>query len=154
MDILNQLGGLVLGSVPTMLFFVVLVIAYNVLVGKPLEKTLAERHKRTTGAMDDARAAISASEAKAAEYEAKLREARAAIFASRQARLKQWNAEREKALGEARKEANHRIGAAREAVERSGEEAKVQLEQAAAQLSTQILKAILPKGSKSAAVQG
>lgn len=154
MDILNQLGGLVLGSVPTMLFFVVLVIAYNVLVGKPLEKTLAERHKRTTGAMDEARAAISASEAKAAEYEAKLREARSAIFASRQARLKQWNTEREKALGEARKEANHRIQMAREAVERSGEEAKVQLEQAAAQLSTQILKAILPKGSKSAVVQG
>src|SRR6187402_3291724 len=85
-DILNQLGELVLGSVPTMIFFVVLVIAYAALVRKPLEAMLAERHARTAGAMDQARSAISASEAKAAEYEAKLRGARSGAARGRRSK--------------------------------------------------------------------
>ncbi|ADV84023.1 ATP synthase F0 subunit B [Terriglobus saanensis] len=153
-DILNQLGELVLGSVPTMIFFVVLVIAYAALVRKPLETMLAERHARTSGAMDQARSAISASEAKAAEYEAKLRDARTKIFENRQAMLKQWNTEREKALELARHDAQRRIGVAREAVQRAGDEAKQQLQTSAAQLSDQILKAILPTHRGGAAVQG
>lgn len=150
-EILNQLGELVLGSVPTILLFLVLVVAYNFLVAKPLQKTLGERHKRTTGAMDEAKLAIAAAEAKAGEYERKLREARSAIFESRQARLKQWNNEREKAVQEARAAAQQRVATAREAVERSGEEARATLQGTAAQLSGRILETIL---SKKTAVQG
>jgi len=153
-EILNQLGGLVLGSVPTMIFFVLLVIAYGALVRGPLEKMLTERHARTAGAMDQAKEAISASEAKAAEYESKLREARAQIFQSRQARLKRWNEEREKSLEAARQEAQRKISAARERVEHAGEEARVQLQASSAQLSEQVLKAILPSYNGGAVVQG
>jgi F-type H+-transporting ATPase subunit b len=46
MEILNQLGGLMLGSVPTIVFFVLLVLAYNVLVQKPLNATLKENGAR------------------------------------------------------------------------------------------------------------
>jgi F-type H+-transporting ATPase subunit b len=42
-QILNQLGELVLGSVPTMVLFVLLVAAYNLLVRRPLDRVLAER---------------------------------------------------------------------------------------------------------------
>ena len=49
--ILTQLGGLFLGSVPTIVFFVLLVIAYGYLVRRPLDKVLAERRARTVGAV-------------------------------------------------------------------------------------------------------
>ncbi len=59
-QILNQLGGLVLGSVPTMVLFLILVVAYGLLVRGPLDKVLAQRRTRTSGAVEQARGAIAA----------------------------------------------------------------------------------------------
>lgn len=147
MEILNQLGGLVLGSVPTMILFVLLVIAYSVLVQGPLERTLAERRARTTGAVEQARGAISAAEAETAVYEGKLRAARAEIAAAREQRLKQWQEERDAVLTAARDAAKERIGAARAEIEASALAARKQIEGATAQLSDSILRAVLPAGA-------
>jgi len=38
---LNQIGGLMLGSVPTIVLFLLLIAAYNLLVQRPLNKVLA-----------------------------------------------------------------------------------------------------------------
>ena len=65
-----------------MLLFVI----YTVVVHKPLVKVLAERHSRTEGAVEKARADIAQAEARTAEYEQRLREARMAIFKSQEAR--------------------------------------------------------------------
>lgn len=143
-EILNQLGDLVLGSVPTVIFFLLLLGAYAVLVRKPLEKVLADRHGRTGGAMDEAKAAITQAETKTSEYENKLRAARAEIFEARAKRQKAASDARDKALAEARTAAQHRITVARESVERQGAEAKAQIEAGAASLSEQVLAAILP----------
>ena len=51
-----------LGAAPTMVLLL-LVIAYGLLVRRPLERVLAERRARTTGAVEQARAAISDAEA-------------------------------------------------------------------------------------------
>jgi len=142
--ILNQLGDLVLGSVPTAIFFLILLAAYQVLVRKPMEKVLADRHGRTGGAMDEAKAAIAAAEAKTSEYETRLRDARAEIFNARAARQKVASDARDKALAEARTAAQQRITVARESVERSGAEAKAQIEAQAAALSQSVMAAILP----------
>jgi F-type H+-transporting ATPase subunit b len=146
-EILNTLGDLVLGSVPTAIFFLILLAAYQILVRKPLEKTLADRHGRTGGAMDEAKAAIASAEAKTTEYETKLRTARSQIFEARTARTKAATEARDKALAETREAAQHRIGVARESVEKSGAEAKAQLEAGAATLSQSVLAAILPHRS-------
>ena len=151
--ILNQLSELLLGSVPTVIFFLILLAAYAVLVRKPLEKVLADRHSRTGGAMDEARAAISAAEDKTAAYETRLRDARSEIFAARAARQKAASAARDKALAEARDAAQSRIAVARESVERSGVEAKNQIEAGAAALSQSVIAAILPhRGRQSTGV--
>ena len=147
MEILNQLGGLVLGSVPTMIFFILLVIAYNVLVQKPLERTLAERRARTSGAVEQAREAISAAEAETAAYEEKLRAARAEIVAAREKKLQQWNAERDAALASVRDAAQDRIRVARKDIEASAAAARLQIESATAQLSESILRAVLTAGT-------
>ncbi len=142
--ILHQLGDLLIGSVPTIVFFLILLGAYAFLVRRPLEKVLAQRYSRTGGAMDEAKGAIASAEAKTAEYERRLRDARAEIFSARAARQKAATEARESALQETRDAAQHRIAAARDAVERSGAEAKADIEAGAASLSQSILAAILP----------
>ncbi len=97
-QILHTLGQLVLGSVPTMILFILLVAAYGFLVRRPLDEVLAERRLRTTGAVEQARGAMAAAEAETTAYEDKLRRAKAEIFHAREQKLKQWNAEREQAL--------------------------------------------------------
>jgi F-type H+-transporting ATPase subunit b len=147
MEILTQLGGLMLGAVPTAIFFILLVIAYGYLVRRPLEHTLAERRARTSGAVEQARGAIAAAEAETSAYEQKLRAARAEILAMREKQLQALQVEREAALRGAREQAQERIRIARTEIERSGAVAREQIERAAAQLAEQIVRAILPAGA-------
>lgn len=142
--ILHQLGDLALGSVPTMIIFLILVLAYRFLVFGPLSRTLAERRERTQGAMERAAAAIAAADAKSQEYEARLRAARADIFRHRDQRIQQWNRERESALASARLSAQERVRVAQAALEAQAAEARRQIEGSTEQLASQILQAILP----------
>ena len=59
-ELLRQLDELVLGSVPTIIIFVGLVLAYRFVLYRPLMRTLAERRERTQGAIEKAHAAIAA----------------------------------------------------------------------------------------------
>ena len=144
--ILNELGGLVLGSVPTMILFLLLVTAYGFLVRRPLDRVLAERRARTFGAVEQARGAIAAAEAETTVYEDKLRAAKAEIFAARDSKLKQWNQEREAALAQVRQSAQERVRGARHEIEQSAQEARLQLVRMSDELSSKILHAVLPAG--------
>jgi len=145
-EILNQLGGLILGSVPTIVFFIVLVVAYGLLVRRPLDAVLAERRARTSGAVEEARGAMSKAEAETTMFEDKLRAARAEIFAARERRLAQWATEREAMLAEARAVTANRINLARQDIEKSAAAARQQIEAMTGELSAKILKAVLPAG--------
>ena len=85
-ETLRQIGELLLGSVPTIIFFLLLFGFYTVLVHKPLTAVLAERSARTQGAIEKARADIDSAEKRTAEYEQKLREARLALFKAQEER--------------------------------------------------------------------
>jgi F-type H+-transporting ATPase subunit b len=143
-QILNQLGGLVLGSVPTIVLFILLVTAYGLLVRRPLDRVLAERRARTSGAEESARSAISAAEAETAAYEAKLRAAKAEIFQAREQKLKQWNAERDATLAQVRQVTQERIRGARHEIEQSAQEARLHIVSVSDELSSRILTAVLP----------
>lgn len=147
--ILHQLGDLVIGSIPTMIIFLVLVVAYRVLVYGPLSRTLAERRERTQGAVEKAAAAIAAADAKSQEYEARLRAARGEIFRHRDQRIQQWNTERESALASARLAAQERVRGAQAALEAQAAEARKNIEGSTEQLAAQILQAILPADAAS-----
>ncbi len=147
MDILNQLGGLLLGSVPTIVLFLLLVVAYNLLVQGPLNRTLEERRERTTGAVEQARGAISAAEAETAVYEDKLRSARGEVQAEREKRLQALRVEREEALRAAREIAQERVRTAKAEIEAAAQVARQQIEGAAAQLSDSVMRAVLPPGT-------
>ena len=145
-QILNELGGLALGSVPTIIFFLLLIAAYSFLVQRPLNKILAERRARTSGAVEQAKGAISAAEAETAVYEDKLRAAKAEIFQAREEKLKKLNAEREAALSQVKAATEERVQAARREIEQSATTARQQIEGASAALSAQIVRAVLPAG--------
>ena len=151
-QILNELGGLVLGSVPTMVLFITLVAAYGFLVRRPLDRALAERRARTFGAVEQARGAIAAAEAETTAYEEKLRAAKAEIFQARDQKLKQWNAEREAALAQVRQHTQERIRGARQEIEQSAQEARLQIVGLSDDLSSRVLKAVLPAGIRATEV--
>ena len=84
-ETLRQLGELLLGSIPTIIMLVLLYAFYSVVVHTPLSRVLAERRARTEGAIEKARVDVAAAEAKTAEYEQRLRDARMALFKSQEA---------------------------------------------------------------------
>jgi F-type H+-transporting ATPase subunit b len=152
-EILNQLGGLVLGAVPTMVLFVLLIVAYGLLVRRPLDRVLAERRTRTTGAVEQAHDAIAQAEAKTAEYEDRMRRAKSEIFAAREKSVKQWAGERDKALAEARAATMEKVQAAKAEIDQSVAIARRQIEGMSAELSEQILRAVMPAGTRPEAAQ-
>ncbi len=142
-DLLQQIGQLVLGSMPTMVLFLGTLLAYRVLVHTPLTKALAERHQRTQGAMEKAAAAIALAEARMTEYEQKLFAARAVIFHAREERLRLLQAETEKTTEAARQAARKRVLAAREQLEKSAEAAQLQMSASIEQLGAMAITRIL-----------
>ncbi len=145
MEILHQLESLVVGSVPTMILFLLLVLAYSVLVRRPLDRVVAERRARTSGAIEQARGAIAAAEAETAVYEDKLRAARQELLAEREQRLRERQADRDRALAAARDQAGERIRGAKAEVEASAEAARRQIEGAVTELGERIVQTLLPK---------
>ena len=143
-EILHQLGDLFLGSVPTIILFLLVLALYTVLVHKPLLKVLAERRERTLGTVEKASAAVQAADARTQEYEAKLHAARLEAGRQREQRLQQWSRERENALADARHVASERVKAARAGVDREMEAAKLSIEESVDQLASQILKTLVP----------
>jgi len=143
-DILQQVGDLMLGAIPTALLFAVLVLAYQFLVQGPLSRTLAERRARTEGAIEDAHKAIALAEARATEYADKLRHARAEIYKLREQRSKQRNAEREAALDAARKTAGSKVSQAKAELEAEAAHARQAIQASGADLANQVVRAVLP----------
>jgi F-type H+-transporting ATPase subunit b len=146
-ETLHQLGGLLLGSVPTIFLFLVLVILYRLLVYGPLMRVLSERRARTEGAIEQANAATAAAAAKTQEYEAQLRAARSRIFQARQQKLQQWTLERDRAVAEAHEAAQRRVEEAKAGLQAQSKAAHRTLEGSIDELAGEILRAVLPKGS-------
>jgi F-type H+-transporting ATPase subunit b len=143
-EIIQQVGALLLGAVPTVLLFCVLVTAYQFLIQGPLSRTLADRRARTEGAVENAHKAIAQAEERAAEYAAKLRHARAEIYKLREQRAKQRNAAREAALDAARKAAGSTVGQAKSELDTEAASARQVIQGSAADLANQVVRAVLP----------
>jgi len=144
-ETLHQLGTLLLGSVPTIFLFLLIVILYRFLVYGPLTRVLSERRARTEGAIEQADAATAAAAAKTQEYEAQLRAARSKIFQARQQKLQQWNRERDSTMAEAHEAAQRQIEEAKAALQRQTNAAHRTLQDSIDELAGDILQAILPK---------
>jgi F-type H+-transporting ATPase subunit b len=148
-EILLQVENFLVGSVPTMLLFIVLVLAYQFLIQGPLSATLKQRRARTVGALEDAQKAIEKADASTQEYAAKLRQARSEVYKVREQRVKQWTAERDAALDVARKAAGQKIAQAKAELEADAAQARRSIESSAGELASQVVRAVLPAAAGS-----
>src|SRR5215469_75734 len=121
MDTLQQLGELLLTSIPTVAFLLIVWFSYRKLVHKKLEHVLSERHARADGAIQRAQAEIAQAEAR-----------RRHIIEKRDA-----------ALTEARRHADAMVKQSREQLERDVHEARSTLEQQADALAAKIIDSVL-----------
>src|SRR5215467_8977587 len=142
-ETLRQIGGLLLGSIPTIIFFLLLFGFYTVLLHKPLTRMLSERHARTQGAIEKARADVQSAEARTAEYEQKMREARLALFKAQETRRAQAAQARAAAVAESRERAHAQIDQARAEIEQDKVEARASLEAESQRLASQIIRTVL-----------
>ena len=142
-ETLRQVGELLLGSIPTIIFMVLLYGIYSAVVHKPLVKVLAERRSKTEGAIEKARADIAAAEARTAEYEQRLREARIAVFKNQEALRQQALQARAAAVAEARNRAQAQVEQARAAIEKDKVAAQVGLEAESGKLAAEIILIVL-----------
>ena len=146
-ETLHQLEGLLLGSVPTIFLFLLIVILYRLLVYGPLTRVLNERRERTEGAIEQANTAMAAAAAKTQEYEAQLRAARSKIFQARQLKLQQWTRERDRAVAEAHAAAQRQVEDAKSALQAQATAGRHTIEDSIDALAGEILAAVLPKSS-------
>jgi F-type H+-transporting ATPase subunit b len=145
---LRQLGGLLLGAVPTVILLALLYVLYTVIVHKPLRRVLDERRSKTEGAIEKSRADIAAAEARTAEYEQRLREARATVFRAQEARRKAALDARTAALNEARIKAQAQVQAAKADIEKDREAAQAGLQGEVQSLALEIMRRVLqPAGA-------
>ncbi len=142
-ETLKQVGGLLLGSIPTIIFLVLLYGIYTALVHKPLTKILAERRAQTEGAVEKARADIAAAEARTAEYEQRLREARLAAFRKLEARRHEAAQMRASVAAQARSKAQAQVDAARAAIESDKTSAQAALQGEGQRLANEIIRTVL-----------
>jgi len=142
-DTLLQLRELLLGSIPTIILFLFLYGLYTFIVHKPLARVLAERHARTQGAIEKARNDIASAEARTAEYEQRLRDARLALFKAQEARRAKAAEARTQAVAEARKSAQTQIERARGVIDQEKTAAMASLEGEAGRLANEIIRTVL-----------
>jgi F-type H+-transporting ATPase subunit b len=147
-ETLRQLGGLLLGSVPTIILLALLYLLYTMIVHKPLRRVLDERRSKTEGAVEKSRADIAAAEARTSEYEQRLREARAALFRAQEARRRAALDARSAAMHEARIQAQAQVKAAKADIERDRQAAQTGLQDQVQALATEIMRRVLqPAGA-------
>jgi F-type H+-transporting ATPase subunit b len=142
-ETLRQLGGLLLGAVPTIIFMLALYGIYTVLVHRPLVNVLAERRSKTEGAVEKARAAIAYAEARTSDYEQRLREARLAIFRKQEERRQKALQARTAAVAEARAQAHAQVESARSSIAQEKQLAQAGLQGEAQNLASEIIKVVL-----------
>ena len=145
---LHQLGELLLGAVPTVILLALLYALYTSIVHKPLQRVLEERRSKTEGAVEKSRADIAAAEARTAEYEQKLREARAAVFRAQEAKRQAALQARSHAVADARSRAQAQVQAAKTDIEKDRFAAEKGLHGEAAALAQEIVRRVLqPAGA-------
>lgn len=140
---LHALVGLLIKSIPTIVFFVVLTFYLRATFFRPVAKILTERKKATEGVREIARRAFESAGKKTSEFEHALRIARAELHQEHEALRQKWAHEQTEAIARARAEADREIEDARRQIDAEAERAQSELDAAIGRLSEQIVSSLL-----------
>ncbi|MGA7411805.1 MAG: ATP synthase F0 subunit B [Bryobacteraceae bacterium] len=139
----QQLTGLLIKAIPTVFFFIALMVYLQIVFFKPLLEVMRERRRQTEGVRKIAEEAFAAADQKTAEFERALQAARAEIYKDQEAMRHRWLAEQAETLASARAEADAKIRGARTEISQDVERAKEELASSAASLSEQIVQQLV-----------
>ena len=139
----RQVGELVITALPTLFLFFFLYFYLRKFFYARIIRVLEERRQATSGTREAASKSLKHAEAKAAEYEEKLRAARTEIYKDQEELRKEWRDEQSAALAEARQRTDGQIKEAKVSLAAASVEAKALLGAQSEQLADQIAKSIL-----------
>lgn len=142
-QILEQLRGLFISSIPSVILLILLYFFLKRVLFDPLEKILAERYSITEGREKDARDAVRAAEQKSEEYARALHAAKAEIYAQQEALRKKLEAEREDAIAAAAERTAVLLAEGRKAVAMEAEASEARMLEEAKSLALLVKSKVL-----------
>jgi len=132
-----------LSLVLVLVLFLIFAFVLNKILFKPVSKVLDERHNLTVGATDEARSAVRIYQSRLADYEARIREARAQAY--RQAELDRATAleRRRQTIDEVKQQAARQIEEAKFNIKHQAAEALAALERDSHEIAQRISRTLL-----------
>jgi len=126
-----------------LILFMVFIFVLNRILFRPISRVLDERQTLTEGAASEARAARGRYEARLADYEGTIRQARAESYRhSEQTRAMALDGRR-RLIEEAKQHANEEIASARNEIEGQAAAARASLESETSQIAERISRTVL-----------
>jgi F-type H+-transporting ATPase subunit b len=108
-ETLQQLGGVLLRAIPTLILLLILHVYLKFVFFKPLQAILEKRREATDGARSAADASLKKAAEKTAEYDLKLQQARAEIYKEQEDMRKKWLEEQARHTEEARQKSHNQL---------------------------------------------
>ena len=143
MEIVNQLGGLFLAAVPTVIIVFLFYLFLRWSFFKPMERVLSERHKRAEGARIEAETSRVAAHEKQRVYTETVKKARAEVFAEQESLRRRTLEERQATINAARATAQTALQEAKKGIAADVKAARVELERSSGDLANDIAEAVL-----------
>jgi F-type H+-transporting ATPase subunit b len=144
---LQALGGILLKSIPTIVFLIILHFYLKAMLFGPLDRILKQRRELTEGARKVAEESLAAAKRKADEYDAKLRDARAVVYKEQEEMRKRWLEEQGNEVAQARTRMEASVKTAREALAADAAAAQASLKDVSSALADQIAETVLGRRS-------
>jgi F-type H+-transporting ATPase subunit b len=140
---LQSLGGILLKSIPTIVFLIILHFYLKAMLFGPLDRILKQRRELTEGARKVAEDSLAAAKRKADEYDIKLRDARGVVYKEQEEMRKRWLEEQGNEVAQARLHMEASVKTAREALAADAAAAQASLKDASSTLADQIADTVL-----------
>jgi len=144
-ETLHALGGILQKASITVVLLIILHFYLKAVLFGPLDRIMQKRRELTEGARKIAEDSLAAATRKADEYEAKLRDARAAVYKQQEEMRKRWLEEQAQQVAEARSRSEGTVKAAREAIAQDVAAARKSLQDTSAAVADQIVATVLGK---------
>lgn len=142
-ETLNALGGILQKASITVVLLIILHFYLKAVLFGPLDRVMQKRRELTEGARKTAEESLAAATRKADEYEAKLREARAAVYKQQEEIRKGWLDQQAQQVAEARARSEATVKAARETIAQDVAAARKSLQDSSAAVADQIVATVL-----------
>jgi|SRR5690349_15404836 F-type H+-transporting ATPase subunit b len=144
-ETLNALGGILQKASITIVLLIILHFYLKAVLFGPLDRVMQKRRELTEGARKIAEDSLAAATRKADEYEAKLRDARAAVYKQQEEIRKRWLDEQAQQVADARGRSEATVKTAREAIAQDVAAARKSLQDTSATVADQIVAMVLGK---------